>query len=102
MRQRQVGPRWPRRKQFCRSANQAADTAASASSYFLLTKSSAAILTCSLYSQGATIVKAEVRDGEQDRYGKGRRKRMAFGEFVEQAAAGNTSLYLSSQKVSDI
>ena len=41
----------------------------------------------------------ERRAGAQDSFGKGHKKRMRFGEFVRCAAAGDDSLYLSTQQV---
>ena len=43
------------------------------------------------------MVSVEHRRGDGEPYGRGRRREMRFRDFVRAAAAGDASLYLSSQ-----
>lgn len=50
-------------------------------------------------SQGKAIVQVESRDDNNDTFGRGRRSPIPFGEVVRRLAAGDTTLYLTSQPV---
>ena len=41
----------------------------------------------------------EVRGGPGEGYGRGLKRRMAFGDLVRRLAAGDTHLYLTAQQV---
>ena len=48
--------------------------------------------------QGKSEVDVEYRK-DKTSYGQGRKKRMAFAEFLERLHAGDDSLYLTTQSV---
>ena len=47
------------------------------------------------------MVEVEVRDSPKDRFGRGRRETMRFGELLEKLNAGDTSRYLTTQEIPD-
>ena len=50
---------------------------------------------------GDCDVDVEVRDGERDAFGKGRKERMRFGELLEHLRRGSTRYYLTTQPLPD-
>ena len=50
---------------------------------------------------GDCDVDVEVRDGERDAFGKGRKQRMRFGELLEHLRRGSTRYYLTTQPLPD-
>ncbi|EIE26943.1 Clavaminate synthase-like protein [Coccomyxa subellipsoidea C-169] len=48
--------------------------------------------------QGDALVEVEHREGSKGRFGEGCRKQMRFGEFLERLAAGDDTLYLTTQE----
>ena len=50
---------------------------------------------------GDCAVDVEVRDGERDAFGKGRKQRMRFGELLEHLRRGSTRYYLTTQPLPD-
>lgn len=48
--------------------------------------------------QGDALVEVEHRGGSKGRFGEGRRKQMRFGKFLERLAAGDDTLYLTTQE----
>ncbi len=52
-----------------------------------------------IHEQGDAVVDVEQRSGQQG-FGRGTKTSMTFREFVKRAAAGDASVYLSTQEVS--
>jgi hypothetical protein len=52
-----------------------------------------------VFAQGDRTVQIEYRAGSKDGYGKGQRKPMRFGDFVDLLDAGDDKLYLTTQEV---
>lgn len=52
-----------------------------------------------VFAQGDQTVQIEYRAGGKDGYGKGQRKPMRFGDFLDRLDAGDDKLYLTTQEV---
>ena len=50
-------------------------------------------------AQGGLQVQVESRENSKGKFGLGYKRTMTFGTFLERLAGGNTSLYLTTQKV---
>jgi hypothetical protein len=49
-------------------------------------------------TQGNAMVEVEHREDSKRGYGKGQKMRMSFGNFLERLAAGDDTVYLTTQE----
>lgn len=54
---------------------------------------------CFACVQGDVVLEVEERKSTSEGFGKGRKVRMTFGECLRRMAAGDATLYLTTQKV---